>query len=231
MLSVGIRELRQRARELLRQVEQVRVSKSAIVDGPLRCSRLCRRVVPTGECWSRARSRGQAARRGSYRHRSHAHQARSRHRRSWHVCAPMSVETLTYLNSSAIVRLVEVAAESMAHRQYLRRRRLYMSSALACRGDECGAAARARSYPPRPRGLAAYRPGAHERPRADLAGEHQPLRCDVGMPSTWLLPGYLARLVNYDGDGDRRSPDGCRCRFASMRPISSGRQGYSKGTQ
>ena len=43
----------------------------------------------------------------------------------------MSVERLTYLDSSAIVKLVEVAPESMALRQYLRRRRPYISSALA----------------------------------------------------------------------------------------------------
>jgi predicted nucleic acid-binding protein len=43
----------------------------------------------------------------------------------------MSVERLTYLDSSAIVKLVEVAPESMVLRQYLRRRRPYISSALA----------------------------------------------------------------------------------------------------
>jgi hypothetical protein len=53
----------------------------------------------------------------------------------------MSVERLTYLDSSAIVRLVEVAPESMALRRYVRRRP-YIASALVRRGDECGAAAR-----------------------------------------------------------------------------------------
>jgi predicted nucleic acid-binding protein len=43
----------------------------------------------------------------------------------------MSVERLTHLDSSAIVKLVEVASESMAVRQYLRRRRPYIASALA----------------------------------------------------------------------------------------------------
>ncbi len=43
----------------------------------------------------------------------------------------MSVERVTYLDSSAIVKLVEVAPESTALRQYLRRRRPYIASALA----------------------------------------------------------------------------------------------------
>ena len=43
----------------------------------------------------------------------------------------MSVERLVYLDSSAIVKLVDAAPVSAALRQYLRRRRRYVSSALA----------------------------------------------------------------------------------------------------
>src|SRR5438132_13467674 len=43
----------------------------------------------------------------------------------------MSVERVKYLHSSAIVKLAEVSPESTALRHYLRRRRPYISSALA----------------------------------------------------------------------------------------------------
>lgn len=46
-------------------------------------------------------------------------------------CAPMSAERATYLDSSAIVKLVVAEPESAALRRYLRRRRPLVSSALA----------------------------------------------------------------------------------------------------
>ena len=55
----------------------------------------------------------------------------SRHPLGSHAFAPMSVERVIYLDSSAIVELVVREPESSALRRYLRRRRPLVSSALA----------------------------------------------------------------------------------------------------
>src|SRR2546427_10007649 len=112
----------------------------------------------------------------------------------------MSVEHVTYLDSSAIVKLVEAAPESAALRQYLRRRRPYVSSALA-RTEVARALL--------PRGPEAVRRGDDALSRIDLvrvnervlnlAGELQPptLRWvdATHLATAGLLGGSLARLL------------------------------------
>jgi predicted nucleic acid-binding protein len=115
----------------------------------------------------------------------------------------MSVERLTYLDSSAIVKLAEVAPETPALRQYLRRRRPYISSALA-RTEVMRALL--------PRGPEAVRRGNEVLLNIDLvrvndrvlhlAGELSPptLRTldAIHLATARLLGGTLARLVTYD---------------------------------
>jgi len=115
----------------------------------------------------------------------------------------MSVERVTYLDSSAIVKLVEVAPESAALRRYLRRRRPYISSALA-RTEVMRALL--------PRGPEAVRHGQEVLLNIDLmrvndrvlslAGELPPpsLRSldAIHLATGRLLGGSLARLVTYD---------------------------------
>ena len=115
----------------------------------------------------------------------------------------MSVERVTYLDSSAIVKLVEVAPESKALRQYLRRRRPYLSSALA-RTEVMRALL--------PLGPEAVRHGHEVLLNIDLvrvndrvlslAGELPPpsLRSldAIHLATARLLGGSLARLVTYD---------------------------------
>src|SRR5712692_3483398 len=115
----------------------------------------------------------------------------------------MSVERVTYLDSSAIVKLVEAAPESTALRQYLRRRRPYASSALA-RTEVARALL--------PRGPEAVRRGQEVLSRIDLmrvsdrvlttAGQLPPpaLRSldAIHLATARLLGGSLARVVTYD---------------------------------
>ena len=115
----------------------------------------------------------------------------------------MSVERVTYLDSSAIVKLAEVAPESAALRQYLRRRRPYVSSALA-RTEVMRALL--------PRGPEAVQRGQEVLLNIDLvrvndrvlslAGELPPptLRSldAIHLATARLLGGSLARLVTYD---------------------------------
>src|SRR5438128_991562 len=110
----------------------------------------------------------------------------------------MSVERVTYLDSSAIVKLAEAAPESTSLRQYLRRRRPYVSSALA-RTEVARALL--------PRGPEAVRRGYDVLSRIDLvrvnervlnlAGELQPptLRSldAIHLATAGLLGGSLAR--------------------------------------
>jgi len=115
----------------------------------------------------------------------------------------MSVERVTYLDSSAIVKLVEAAAESTALRQYLRRRRPYIASALA-RTEVMRALL--------PLGPEVVRRGHEVLLNIDLvrvndrvlslAGELPPpsLRSlgAIHLATVRLLGGSLARLVTYD---------------------------------
>jgi predicted nucleic acid-binding protein len=115
----------------------------------------------------------------------------------------MSAERLTYLDSSAIVRLVEVAPESTALRHYLRQRRPYVSSALA-RAEVARALL--------PRGVDAVRRGQDVLSRIDLvrvndrvlnlAGALPPstLRSldAIHLATARLLGASLARVVTYD---------------------------------
>ncbi len=115
----------------------------------------------------------------------------------------MSAERLTYLDSSAIVKLAEVAPETAALRRYLLRRRPYISSALA-RTEVMRA--------PSPRGADAVRRGEELLLNIDLvrvndrvlrlAGELPPptLRTldAIHLATARLVGGGLARLVTYD---------------------------------
>jgi uncharacterized protein len=115
----------------------------------------------------------------------------------------MSAERLTYLDSSAIVKLAEVAPETLALRRYLLRRRPYISSALA-RTEVMRALL--------PRGPDAVRRGDDVLLNIDLvrvndrilrlAGELPPptLRTldAIHLATARLLGGSLARLVTYD---------------------------------
>lgn len=69
--------------------------------------------------------------RGNCPSRSRFRLGTSRRPRCWLGCAVMSAERATYLDSSAIVKLVLAEPESAALRAYLRRRRPWLSSALA----------------------------------------------------------------------------------------------------
>lgn len=115
----------------------------------------------------------------------------------------MSVERVTYLDSSAIVKLAEVAPESAALRQYLHRRRPYISSALA-RTEVLRALL--------PRGPEAVRRAQEVLVNIDLvrvndrvlslAGELPPptLRTldAIHLATAHLLGGSLGRVVTYD---------------------------------
>ena len=115
----------------------------------------------------------------------------------------MSVDRFTYLDSSAIVRLAELAPETSALRKYLRRRRPYISSALA-RTEVMRALL--------PRGPEAVGRGNEVLLNIDLvrvndrvlrlAGELLPptLRSldAIHLATALLLGGSLARLVTYD---------------------------------
>jgi predicted nucleic acid-binding protein len=115
----------------------------------------------------------------------------------------VSVERVTYLDSSAIVKLAERASETAALRRYLRRRRPYISSALA-RTEVMRALL--------PRGPEAVRRGQEVLLNIDLvrvndqvlslAGELPPptLRTldAIHLATARLLGGSLARLVTYD---------------------------------
>src|SRR5438552_16404856 len=115
----------------------------------------------------------------------------------------MSVERLTYLDSSATFKLVDVAPQPPALRQYLRRRRPYISSALA-RTEVMRALL--------PLGPEAVRRGQEVLLNIDLvrvndrvlslAGELPPpsLRSldAIHLATARLLGGGLARLVTYD---------------------------------
>jgi uncharacterized protein len=115
----------------------------------------------------------------------------------------MSIERLTYLDSSALLKLVEAAPESAALRQYLRRRRPCVSSALA-RTEVARALL--------PRGPEAVRRAHDVLVRIDLvrvsdrvlslAGELPPASLRsldaIHLATASLLGGSLARIVTYD---------------------------------
>jgi len=115
----------------------------------------------------------------------------------------MSVERLTYLDSSVIVKLVQAAPESAALRRYIRRHRIRVSSALA-RTEVSRALL--------PYGPEAVRRGrqvlsAIELVRVDdrvlnLAGELQlpALRSldAIHLATARVLGGSLGRIVTYD---------------------------------
>jgi uncharacterized protein len=115
----------------------------------------------------------------------------------------MSAERLTYLDSSAIVKLAEAAPETPALRRYLVRRRPYISSALA-RTEVMRALL--------PRGADAVRHGEEVLRNIDLvrvsdgvlrlAGELPPptLRTvdAIHLGTARLLGRSLARVVTYD---------------------------------
>jgi predicted nucleic acid-binding protein len=127
----------------------------------------------------------------------------SRHLRCSRVCEPMSADKVTYLDSSAIVKLVVREPESTALRAHLRRRRTLVSSALA----------RAEVI----RALLSLGPGAVERghdvlSRVDLlkitdrvlreAGELQPADMRsldaIHLASAMQLDTDLRHVVTYD---------------------------------
>ena len=115
----------------------------------------------------------------------------------------MSTDRLTYLDSSAIVRLAEAAPESSALRQYLRRRGPYVSSALA-RTEVARALL--------PRGLDAVRRGQDVLLGIDLVRVNDRVLNLAGalpaptlrsldaihLATASLLGGSLARIVTYD---------------------------------
>lgn len=115
----------------------------------------------------------------------------------------MSAERVTYLDSSAIVRLVVAESESAALRRYLRRRRPWVSSALA-RTEVTRAL--------QPAGQAAVRRSAAVLARIDLirvndrvldmAGRLLPVQLRlldaVHLATAQLLGDDLARVVSYD---------------------------------
>lgn len=118
-------------------------------------------------------------------------------------CAVMSAERATYLDSSAIVKLAVAEPESAELRRYLRRRRPWVSSALA-RAEVVRALL--------PAGPAAVRGGAAVLGRIDLirvndrvldtAGRLLPVQLRsldaVHLATAQLLGDDLARLVTYD---------------------------------
>jgi len=115
----------------------------------------------------------------------------------------MSAERATYLDSSALVKLAVAEAESVALRQFLRRRRPLVSSALA--RTEVGRALL-------PAGAAAVRRGAEVLARIDLvrvsesvlklAGQLQPsdLRSldAIHLATAQRLGDDLSLIVTYD---------------------------------
>lgn len=115
----------------------------------------------------------------------------------------MSAERATYLDSSGIVKLVVAEAESAALRQYLRRRRPLVSSALA--RTEVGRALL-------PFGAGPVRRGAEVLSRLELvrvsdrlleaAARLQPVEMRsldaIHLATAQQLGGSLARLVTYD---------------------------------
>ena len=132
MTSVGVRELRQRASELLRRVE---AGETIEVTDRGRPVALLTPVPDAGPLGAPAcRRRGDVAR-GRPGRAAGAAAARARAgarpRSCSSGCGAMSAERATYLDSSAIVKLVIVEPESAALRRYLRLRRPLVSSALA----------------------------------------------------------------------------------------------------
>jgi prevent-host-death family protein len=113
MATVGVRELRQRASELLRRVEAgetIEVTdrgRPVAVLAPLPDRSPIERLSASGD------------------------QARNRRRACWHASDAMSANKATYLDSSALVKLAVREPESAALRRYLRRRRPLIASALA----------------------------------------------------------------------------------------------------
>ena len=115
----------------------------------------------------------------------------------------MSVERVTYLDSSAIVKLAETAPESAALRQYLRRRRPFVSSALA-RTEVMRALL--------PRGAEAVRHGQDVLTNIDLIRVNDRVLCLAGelppatlraldaihLATARLLAASLSRVVTYD---------------------------------
>ena len=115
----------------------------------------------------------------------------------------MSTERATYLDSSALVKLAVAEPESSALRQYLRRRRPYVASALA--RAEVGRAVL-------PLGPAAVRRGEQVLARVELirisdrvlalAGSLLPMTLRsldaIHLATAQLLGEDLARVVTYD---------------------------------
>src|ERR671919_263313 len=96
MASVGVRELRQRASELLRLVQQGETIEVTDRGRPVALLT----PVPEGSALERMRAAGE-------------------------------IEPVTYLDSSAIVKLAVAEPESQMLRRHLRRRRPLVSSGLA----------------------------------------------------------------------------------------------------
>jgi hypothetical protein len=115
----------------------------------------------------------------------------------------MSVEQITYLDSSAIVKLAIEEPESLALRQFLRRRRPYVSSALA-RTEVARALL--------PLGSSAIQRGERALQSIDLirlntrilntAGRLLPMELRsldaIHLATALELGGSLARMVTYD---------------------------------
>ncbi len=160
MTSVGVRELRQRASELLRRVaagETIEVTdrgRPVALLSPLPKRVQLERLRVGGEV--------SLASRGSQRPSAAVYRpARARNSLppSLPVCVEMSAERAVYLDSSAIVKLAIQEPESTALRAYLRRRRPLVSSSLA-RAEVARALA--------PLGEAAVRRGQDVLARIDL---------------------------------------------------------------
>lgn len=133
----------------------------------------------------------------------------------------MSAERATYLDSSAIVKLVVAEPESAALRRYLRRRRPLVSSALA-------KAEVARAL--LPLGEPAVRRGQEVVGRLELirisdrilagAGQLRPAELRtldaIHLATAQQLGGHLARIVTYD-ERLRAAATGAGCAVAAPR--------------
>ncbi len=118
-------------------------------------------------------------------------------------CGVMSAERVTYLDSSAIVKLAVEEPESAALRRYLRRRRPFVSSALA-RAEVARALL--------PLGQAAVRRGQDVLSRIELVRVNDRILNSAGallpaelrtldaihLSTAQQLGGDLARVVTYD---------------------------------
>src|SRR6266700_1364161 len=121
MATVGVRELRQRASELLRRVE---AAQSPSLPHYRTAARSRASPPPATSCpasttWTTCPTRCPWDR------------AKNHPRACSHACGTMSANKATYLDSSALIKLAVREPESAALRRYLRRRRPLIASALA----------------------------------------------------------------------------------------------------